>query len=615
MARIEEEIKHLNEQIDDINQQLEELNINQKKMESEINSFPPDDHLQIQLELFSKTTVRLDNLMEQEKNIEERYKLKVSEWRALQMSLLEQTAEWSLLKNESQISEAIEQCSVYNSYISELYSIWIQYRNSSENKRSNEGLLADLLLDVEEDQMELVAKKNLIIKRAEQVKLLNQIIKELGIDDIHRQISNFKKERELLGNEISRIQDLREDRSTQIGEAKRDVENCSANLRESEDLLNTKLEKWTKEAHLGLIPLSKEFIELVSKETSIANIVFFCGRVEKEYGKLFSNVNQDRIVSDLTKEFHTSKPNLIEYAIEMEYDTQNSSRIVILSKMDRLHPVTPGLLLSELKQQIEEQQILLTARDRELYEEIIIGSVGKAIRKKIHRARAWVDQMKDLMRQRNTSSGLKLSLNWLPLQRNNENELDTEKLVDLLMLDQHRMDDEQVEQVITHFRVRILQAKQEAQREDGVLRNYIFSQLDYRSWFEFKLEHIKGDRTNYTELTDPKFNVLSGGEKAMAMYIPLFAATYSRYSEANLDAPKIISLDEAFAGVDDANMRDMFHLLTDMGFDYIMTSQVLWGCYDTVPSLAIYEIYRPKDTEFVTLFHYRWDGESKVLIN
>ncbi|MBC7325748.1 MAG: hypothetical protein H5T99_10615, partial [Moorella sp. (in: Bacteria)] len=111
-------------------------------------------------------------------------------------------------------------------------------------------------------------------------------------------------------------------------------------------------------------------------------------------------------------------------------------------------------------------------------------------------------------------------------------------------------------------------------------------------------------------LTDSRFNVLSGGEKAMAMYIPLFAATYSRYS----DAPRLISLDEAFAGVDEENLQDMFGLLTEMGFNYMMTSQVLWGCYATVPGLAIYELYRPRGATCVTLFHYRWDGYQRHLV-
>lgn len=100
----------------------------------------------------------------------------------------------------------------------------------------------------------------------------------------------------------------------------------------------------------------------------------------------------------------------------------------------------------------------------------------------------------------------------------------------------------------------------------------------------------------------------------MSMYIPLFAATYSRYADAGREAPKIISLDEAFAGVDDENIRDLFGLLTQMDFDYMMTSQVLWGCYDTVPRLSICEIFRPKDANLVAVFRYRWNGKTREYI-
>jgi hypothetical protein len=108
--------------------------------------------------------------------------------------------------------------------------------------------------------------------------------------------------------------------------------------------------------------------------------------------------------------------------------------------------------------------------------------------------------------------------------------------------------------------------------------------------------------------------VLSGGEKAMAMYIPLFAATDSRFKDSRATAPRIISLDEAFAGVDDENMKDMFRLLTEMRFDYMMTSQVLWGCFETVPSLSIYEIYRPLDVDFVTVIPYFWNGFQRRMM-
>jgi hypothetical protein len=40
----------------------------------------------------------------------------------------------------------------------------------------------------------------------------------------------------------------------------------------------------------------------------------------------------------------------------------------------------------------------------------------------------------------------------------------------------------------------------------------------------------------------------------------------------------------------------------------------LWGCYDTVPRLAIYEIHRPKDADFITLFRYRWNGRVREYV-
>src|SRR5690606_7632635 len=141
------------------------------------------------------------------------------------------------------------------------------------------------------------------------------------------------------------------------------------------------------------------------------------------------------------------------------------------------------------------------------------------------------------MEQRNTTSGLRLKLEWLPKPAQNEQQLDTERLVELLKRDVHRLHDEEIDQIIAHFRSHIGYARQEAQEEKESLRRHLYDVLDYRKWFQFELRYAKGEQTAFRPLTDSRFNVLSGGEKAMAMYIPLFAATHSRYSDARADAP------------------------------------------------------------------------------
>ena len=74
-----------------------------------------------------------------------------------------------------------------------------------------------------------------------------------------------------------------------------------------------------------------------------------------------------------------------------------------------------------------------------------------------------------------------------------------------------------------------------------------------------------------------------------------------------------ISLDEAFAGVDDSNISEMFGLLEKLGFGYIMNSQALWGCYETVPSLEIAELFHEKDSGVITVILYEWNGKRKIL--
>lgn len=137
--------------------------------------------------------------------------------------------------------------------------------------------------------------------------------------------------------------------------------------------------------------------------------------------------------------------------------------------------------------------------------------------------------------------------------------------------------------------------------------------LDYRQWFEFQLECQKtGEKRR--ELTDRVFFTFSGGEKAMAMYVPLFSAVVAKYAGARQDAPRLISLDEAFAGVDEMNIRDMFRLMVEFDFNFMINSQILWGDYDTVPALAIYQLVRPENAKYVTVIPYIWNGKVKSMV-
>ena len=277
--------------------------------------------------------------------------------------------------------------------------------------------------------------------------------------------------------------------------------------------------------------------------------------------------------------------------------------------------MTPYYVLEQMNKDIELQEMILSDKDRELYEEIIMNTVGTIIRRRINRAEQWVKKIDELMGQRDTSSGLTFSLRWKPRTAEYEEEMDTKDLVDLLRLDSRLLKEQDMQQVTTHFRSKIERAK-EVLTEKGygeTLHQVIQEMLDYRQWFSFTLYYRRlGEQKK--ELTNNVFYTFSGGEKAMSMYIPLFSAAYSRYLEARQDAPFIISLDEAFAGVDENNIRDMFDLMEKLGFNYIINSQSLWGDYDTVPALSICELVRPLNQSCVSVARYYWNGKVRSLV-
>jgi hypothetical protein len=91
--------------------------------------------------------------------------------------------------------------------------------------------------------------------------------------------------------------------------------------------------------------------------------------------------------------------------------------------------------------------------------------------------------------------------------------------------------------------------------------------------------------------------------------LPQFAAAAAHYRSAPL-APRLILLDEAFVGVDSDMRRKCMDLLTIFDLDLVMTSEREWGCYPTVPALAIYQLSRRDGIDAVGITRWVWNGKK-----
>ncbi|MGN0360046.1 MAG: TIGR02680 family protein [Hominisplanchenecus sp.] len=338
-----------------------------------------------------------------------------------------------------------------------------------------------------------------------------------------------------------------------------------------------------------------------------------------------AQLEKDAVIRDLNKVYFENRGFLNDYQLtqtelfeELDALAQKgdpaAKRLDILARYQGIK-IPFHKLSGYLDEEIAGLKELIRAGDRELFEDILANTVSRRIRSKINSSYTWVEKMNALMGAMNTSSGLKLSLRWRSKTAESEDQLDTRELVELLKKDYRLMREEEAAKLSLHFRSKVEEARRHARDGAGSISFYqvMKETLDYRKWFEFQLFSQKsGERQK--ELTNSVFGTFSGGEKAMSMYVPLFSAVVAKYKGAREDAPRLISLDEAFAGVDNKNIRDMFRLMTEFSFDFMINSQVLWGDCDTLDALAIYQLLRPENAKFVTVMPYLWNGKAKEML-
>ena len=121
----------------------------------------------------------------------------------------------------------------------------------------------------------------------------------------------------------------------------------------------------------------------------------------------------------------------------------------------------------------------------------------------------------------------------------------------------------------------------------GTLADQLARALDYRRWHRFRVERWQDG--SWRKLSGPA----SSGERALGLTVPLFAAVASFYSQDGYTpAPRLMLLDEAFAGIDDAARAHCMGLIRAFDLDFVITSEREWACYAELPGVSICQLQR-----------------------
>ncbi|TDT57246.1 TIGR02680 family protein [Fonticella tunisiensis] len=620
----EEMIESLTRELEDIKMQIRAIEDEKERvlvrlgaLREELNAFPKDMDLKVALNELRDAEFNLRKSEEEVLKREREEKRIYDELKELNQRVYDFTHKINLRSSLEVYDAAVEAAGEYRELLYELDNLHQELVRNIENVKRLEDEKENVEIDIENLSFDINIRDRKL-KEAENLKSsLEDQLKLSNYEEVKKEIEECLKLINELPGLIEREIDRRAKGENLYRASVDELHSLNERIALKERILEIYRDAFIEEYNL-------RFLNLPEIEDPLKGAWFVIREI-----KLPDKNQREDYVNKLYERFTENTQYLREYILKMENifekDTEGELPEIAeaLSKGKRLsitgkirgRDVDFYKLLDFIKEGIEENEGLLKESDRQLFEDILVKNISKKIRAKIYHSEQWVKKMNELMETMNTSSGLSFSLRWTSKRAESEGQLDTKELVELLKQEGSLMKESDLNKLSEHFRSKISEARriQEDTGKSQSFHSIMREILDYRKWFEFKLFFIKTGQPR-KELTNNAFFQFSGGEKAMTMYVPLFSAVYARYEGARKDCPRLISLDEAFAGVDEKNIRDMFRLLNELNLDFIINSQILWGDYDTVPSLSISELIRPDNAKFVTVIRYHWNGRVKELV-
>jgi len=287
-----------------------------------------------------------------------------------------------------------------------------------------------------------------------------------------------------------------------------------------------------------------------------------------------------------------------------EWDPGDGVIVVRIADEQGLSPIAH--FATRITRERTEQEQLLSEAERRILEDALLTELARQIHLRTIDARDLVRDMDRQMRARRMSSGLTVGVGWRLDDRLDTPQRDASAL---LQKDPASLGPGQLASLRRTFADRIKTAH--AVNPELSYRDLLAQVLDYRQWHTFEFTLIRPG-AGEEKLTRGRHSQLSGGEQSVSLHLPLFAAANAIFSSARPDSPRLIGLDEAFAGVDENGRGELMTLATQFDLDLFMTGYDLWATHTGVTGAAHYDLSHSAIDHAVSCVLVVWNGEISV---
>ena len=287
----------------------------------------------------------------------------------------------------------------------------------------------------------------------------------------------------------------------------------------------------------------------------------------------------------------------------LDYDPTGVVMVFVIDE-DGRGPV--ATFARRVAERARDQGVLLEERERTVLEDELLTGLAHQIHGRVLAARDLVRGMNADTRSRPMSSGTAIGIRWAHSDKIDDRQRATSRL---LARDAQALGPSGLAELRGSLREMIRDYRTNHPR--ATYKEVLAEVLDYRTWHTFELLLVVPGESE-VRLTRARHSVMSGGEKSAAIHLPLFAAANALYSSAGPECPRMIALDEAFAGIDDKYKPDLLGLTVKFDLDLFMTGHDLWVHYETVPMAAHYDMHHDKTAHAVSAMLVLWDGAQLV---
>lgn len=342
---------------------------------------------------------------------------------------------------------------------------------------------------------------------------------------------------------------------------------------------------WTIDPALGLARRIEQALSGVKDDEDSWS------RVQRSVSEEFTELN--RALGPL---HHQAQLDMTEYGMMVRVLYQNRSE-------------RPDRLGAHLSAEITERRELLTAREREIFENHLQAEIASAVQYLMREADRQVVAINAELEKRPTSTGVKFRLKWIPLSEADGGPVGLEAARQRLLhtgADLWSDEDRRVVGAMLQQRISAERERADATGCGSVLEQ-LARALDYRRWHRFSVERWQDGQ--WRRLSGPA----SSGERALGLTVPLFAAVATFYGQGSTaHAPRLVLLDEAFAGIDDDARAHCMALIKEFDLDFVITSEREWACYAALPGVSICQLQRRPEIDAVHVSRWTWNGKTKI---